>query len=85
MASHSPFDEEHRLAQPAAVGCGMRVGDVGDVVQVPGVGRAETGHAERFDQSFEVSGWPERRIGRRRGGAMRCTVADSLARDQSRR
>ena len=43
------IDEQHGLAQPASIGGCVRVGDVGGVVQVPRVGRAKTGDAERFD------------------------------------
>ena len=41
--------EQHGLSQTAAIGCGLGIGDVGGVVQVPGVTRAETGSAERSD------------------------------------
>ena len=56
-------NKQHGLLQPSAVGCGVSVGDVGGVVQVPRVTRTETRHAERFDQSVKVGGWPERGSG----------------------
>lgn len=49
-------DKEHGLAQPSAIVSGVGVGDVGAIIQVPGVARSETGNAERFDQGVEVGG-----------------------------
>ncbi len=74
-------DKQHGLAQAAAVGRSVSVGDVGSVVQVPGIGRAETVSVERFDQGVKVGGWPERGTGRCRRGPMRRTKPTSIARD----
>ena len=75
-------DKEHGLAQPSAIVSGVGVGDVGAIVQVPGVARAETGNAERFDQGVEVGGGPERWIGRHRRCLMRRTEPTPIAPDQ---
>jgi hypothetical protein len=77
-------DEQHGLAQAAAVGRGVGVGDVGGVVQVPGVAgrKPERGTPRPRRRS--------RRAARARGrapsrGAMRRTVTASVLRDQGGR
>lgn len=49
-------DEQHGLAQAAAIWRCVGVGNVSGAIQVPGVGRTETGGTEGFDQDVKVSG-----------------------------
>ena len=77
-------DEQYRLTQAASIGRSVSIGEVGGVVQVPGVARAETGNVECFDQSIKVGLRPERGIGRHRRSVMRRTEPTSIARDQRR-
>jgi hypothetical protein len=74
-------DKQHGLSKATSIGPGVGIGNVGGVVQVPGVTRAKTGDAERFDQGVKVGGWPERGIGLRRWGAMRRAEPTSVERD----
>jgi hypothetical protein len=58
VADRVPFavDEQRGLVQAAAIWRCVGVGNVSGAVQVPGVGRTETGGTEGFDQDVKVSG-----------------------------
>ena len=65
--------------QTAFVGCLLRVSDVDLVVQIPGVSRSKASHAECFNQSIEILGWPKRGIRRHSRGSMRRPKPTSVA------
>jgi hypothetical protein len=49
-------DKQHGLAQTSAIGRRVCEGDVGAIVQVPGIARPESSDAERFDQGAKIRG-----------------------------
>lgn len=77
-------NKQHRLAQPAAIRRLVRVGDVGAVVQIPGVSWPESGDAEGFEQTVKVSGRPEGGIRLYGWSMMRGAEPTSIARDDRR-
>jgi len=76
------IDEQHRLLQMTVVRRAMHVGDVGIVIEVPGIAGTEPRDTERVDEDAEVCRWPEQRVGRHCGGAMRRTEPAPVLRDQ---
>ena len=78
--SKSPLTKSTGWRSRPPSGAAVGVGDVGAIVQVPGVARSETGNAERFDQGVEVGGGPECWIGRHRRCLMRRTKPTPVAR-----
>ena len=72
-------NKSYGLAQLPSIERPMSVGDVGAIVQVPGIARPKSGAAERFDKGVKVSVRPERGIGLYRGSMMRRTEPTAIA------
>ena len=77
-------NKQHRLAQPAAIRRLVRVGDVGDVIQIPGVSGPESGDTEGFHQSFKVRRRPEGEIRLHGWGMVRGAEPTTIVRNHRR-